>query len=104
MGAIMVKNNSSSKARTTRKRVCFRFSEAVADSVSVAGDFNHWDQKCHCLKKKGNGMWEKTIFLAPGSYEYKFFVDGQWRMDPQNSCECVNLYGTRNNVLIVAQE
>ncbi len=79
----------------------FRFVEPDADTVAVVGDFNQWDQMRHGLKRTANGTWEKIIFLSPGSYEYKFLVDGQWRLDPENSCECMNPYGTRNNVLIV---
>ncbi len=89
------------KARSCRKRVCFRLVEAEAESVAVAGDFNQWDLNRHALKKKSGGTWEKIVFLDPGSYEYKFFVDGQWRMDPANRSECLNRYGTRNNVLVV---
>jgi hypothetical protein len=31
-----------------------------------------------------NGAWETTIQLAPGTYRYKFVVDGVWITDPNN--------------------
>jgi hypothetical protein len=31
-----------------------------------------------------NGAWETTIQLTPGTYRYKFVVDGVWITDPKN--------------------
>lgn len=71
-----------------------------AQSVYVAGSFNGWDQKKTPLRKDGNG-WKATLQLAPGRYEYKFIVDGQWVCDPRAK-ECVqNDFGSSNSVLVV---
>ena len=63
------------------------------------GDFNNWDPKKHLMKKDGNGVWNKAVILSPGSYEYKFLVDGQWKEDSQNDQTCLNCFGTYNNIL-----
>jgi len=36
--------------------------------------------------------------LPVGTYEYKFLVDGIWRLDPQNNQTCPNCFGTYNNI------
>jgi 5'-AMP-activated protein kinase regulatory beta subunit len=63
------------------------------------GDFNNWNPKKHPMQNDGNGIWSKTVVLSPGKYEYKFFVDGKWKKDPQNVKTCLNCFGTQNSVL-----
>jgi 5'-AMP-activated protein kinase regulatory beta subunit len=66
------------------------------------GDFNAWDPEKHPMKRGPDGAWEKTVILAPGTYEYKFFQDGQWMVDPQNDRQRPNRFGTRNSVVVVS--
>jgi len=47
----------------------------------------------------GNGVWNKTVIIPPGKYEYKFLIDGDWREDPRNDQTCPNCFGTQNNLL-----
>ncbi|MBB1126233.1 1,4-alpha-glucan branching protein GlgB [Thiospirillum jenense] len=44
-----------------------------AERVSVVGDFNRWDGRCHPMRVHGNGVWEIFIpDLAPGGlYKYE---------------------------------
>ncbi len=44
-----------------------------AERVSVVGDFNRWDGRCHPMRVHGNGVWELFIpDLAPGAvYKYE---------------------------------
>jgi len=65
------------------------------------GDFNHWNEKIHPMKRGDDGGWKKYIMVPPGRYEYRFLVDGQWWNDPNNSQVCPNCFGTTNNVLKV---
>lgn len=89
------------KEKTTKKRVNFSFYAPEAKSVSLAGDFNNWDVNSTPLKKDAKGMWKKSLSLAPGRYEYKFFVDGDWKEDPKCSSSVSNIFGTQNSVLIL---
>ena len=67
-----------------------------ARSVFLSGDFNDWSVSSHPLKKDKGGMWKIAVSLAPGQYQYRFWVDGEWQNDP-NSSECVsNPFGTMN--------
>lgn len=68
------------------------------------GDFNGWDEKKHPMRKNENGLWEKTTMLFPGTYEYKFIVDGKWQMDPKSDQVCVNHFGTQNNMITVIEK
>lgn len=56
----------------------FRVDSKKARRVTLAGDFNGWDPNGIELRAKGGGVWETTIDLKPGKYEYKFVEDGDW--------------------------
>ncbi|HEY3661646.1 MAG TPA: hypothetical protein VGL24_00665 [Chthoniobacterales bacterium] len=61
----------------------FRFERADAQSVGLAGEFNEWHAQP--MAKQADGSWSLTILLAPGTYGYKFLVDGkEWVFDPAN--------------------
>ena len=92
------KSKTMSKQITNRRRVSFSFEGPDARKVILVGDFNNWDPQKHAMKHNGDGTWNKTVMLAPGRYEYKFFVDGDWKLDPQNSQTCSNCFGTQNSV------
>ena len=49
----------------------------------------------------GDGVYTVTIPLAPGRYQYKFVVDGQWFQDPNNPEEADDGYGGHNSVVDV---
>jgi 1,4-alpha-glucan branching enzyme len=85
-----------------RKKVTLALEAPQAESVSLMGDFNHWNPKAHSMKKEAGGIWKKIIMVQPGRYEYRFLVDGQWQNDPANDQTCPNCFGTKNNVLTVS--
>jgi len=87
--------------KSKRRRVEFSLDAPGADSVNLAGDFNAWDHRKHPLKRNENGVWQKTLMLFPGRYEYRLVIDGQWTNDMQNPETCMNCYGTLNNVIVV---
>ncbi len=80
------------------KRVVFSLLAPHANHVSVAGDFNGWDTGSHAMKKDQAGVWKLSVNLAPGSYQYRFFVDGAWENDPQSTDSVPNPFGTLNCV------
>ncbi len=51
--------------------------------------------------EKGDGVYRCTLRLAPGCYEYKFVVDGEWVLDDGNPNFTSNDFGTLNSVLNV---
>lgn len=48
-----------------------------ADSVGVTGSFCSWGHPMP-MSKTGGGDWELVLELDPGSYDFKFVVDGRW--------------------------
>jgi len=91
------------KSKIKRKKVTLTLEAPSAEAVSLMGDFNQWNEKTHPMKKGENGQWQKIIMVPPGSYEYRFLVDGEWRNDSANDQLCSNCFGTLNNVLKVAK-
>lgn len=82
--------------------VRFEFADSSAKTVCLAGSFNLWDPEAKPLHSSGAGNWWKETALAPGTYEYCFVVDGQWRTDPHASEIVANPFGGSNSVLHVA--
>ncbi|MEI7981206.1 MAG: hypothetical protein WCI71_06105, partial [Bacteroidota bacterium] len=54
-----------------------------ATKVMVTGNFNTWNRE-ELRMMKTDGGWELPYVLAPGNYEYKYIVDGEWITDPGN--------------------
>ncbi len=89
------------KVAVTSKIKQFKLYAPQAKSVSLAGSFNSWDTKKLKAKKDTKGNWAVKASLKPGKYEYKFFVDGNWMIDPQSSATIYNNFGSQNSVIEV---
>jgi len=70
----------------------------AAKEVSLVGEFNNWDPKSGRMAKK-KGVFQKTIRLDPGEYQYKFLIDGEWHCDPSARRQVPNEFGTTNSVV-----
>jgi hypothetical protein len=68
--------------------------------VAVAGSFNDWNQSQVLCGKEGDG-WVCRIDLKPGKYTYKFIIDGDWILDPDNPTTEDDERGFTNSVLVV---
>ncbi|MBC8391542.1 MAG: glycoside hydrolase [Deltaproteobacteria bacterium] len=97
------KPKTLSKQIIKRKRVTFSFEATAAGEVILMGDFNNWNPKKHPMKQDKGERWSKTVVLSPGTHEYKFFVDGEWKEDPRNDQTCANCFGTQNSVLNIKE-
>ena len=73
-----------------------------AKEVYLVGEFNNWDPKSDRMTKK-QGAFHKMIRLAPGEYQYKFLIDGQWYCDPAAPTQVPNAFGTTNSVVRVEE-
>lgn len=88
-------------AKPATKRVAFTITAAADVPVFLAGTFNNWDSESIRLEGK-DGVYAVELDLAPGSYEYKFIVNGFWTMDPDPARDWVpNGLGTLNSVVVV---
>jgi 1,4-alpha-glucan branching enzyme len=74
--------------------------EHAGEHVFLAGDFNDWNPNSHRMTKK-DGAFQRKLKLPPGTYEYKFVVDGEWRTDPSAAEQRPNRFGSMNSVVHV---
>jgi 1,4-alpha-glucan branching enzyme len=93
--------NISYTARASKKVVHFEHEDAAAHMVCIAGSFNDWHPAVSEMLNMGSGKWVKDIELAPGTYEYRFVVDGKWITDPRCAHTVPNAFGETNSLLIV---
>ena len=82
-----------------RQEIEFSFFAPEASRIFLAGSFNHWNTSVLPMKKGEDGVWRVTVKMAPGRYEYKFFVDGAWSQDLPSSEVITNPFGTQNGVI-----
>ncbi len=80
----------------------------TATAVFLAGSFNNWSPTATPMTRDQRNHWTVLLPLAPGHYEYKFVVDGEWCCEPGctfKSVQCprctMNGFGTMNCVLEV---
>jgi len=96
----------------TKNGILFRYKAPAARQVNVAGEFNNWlgtanggrlDPNIDSMRDlDGDGIWQITLPLPPGRYQYKFVVDQvDWQEDPSNPETVDDNYGGLNSVLVV---
>jgi 1,4-alpha-glucan branching enzyme len=85
-------------------RVRFALDAPQAKAVQLVGDFTEWEANPRPMRRNRAGAPFVAILpLPPGTYEYKFLVDGEWVEDPA-APSVENRYGTRNSQVVVAAE
>ncbi len=94
----------TAKEKIQEKRITFTLNNPNAKEVILIGNFNNWNNKTHQMKKYEGGIWKKMVMLPPGRCEYKFLVDGQWMIDPNNDQKCSNCFGTFNSIIEIPQK
>jgi len=85
------------------KKAAFTYTPAKDDvkDVHLVGDFNNWEVGHIRMKQLKGGSWKASIALSAGTYEYKFWVDGEWENDPECPSEVPNPFGTTNSKIDV---
>lgn len=87
------------------RRVVISFRDPGAQDVRIAGDFNGWipdkDVRSEVSSDGSTRVWRKILCLSPGTYHYRYVVDGRWREDPDNPRVETGPVGERNSVLVV---
>jgi len=92
-------------ATGSAREVVVRFKDSVAGDVRIAGDFNGWvpDRGVRSLigSEGQDRVWTKILTLEPGTYQYRYVVDGEWREDPTNPESAPGPTGQPNSILHV---
>ena len=83
------------------KKVPLKVRAVGAKEVVLTGDFTQWAKDQVRLTPTTGGEWITVLELAPGEYQYRLIVDGEWRDHPE-APKIGNPFGTQNCVLIVA--
>ena len=72
---------------------------AKGKQVFVVGNFNDWkpaDPK-YLMTDDGTGTFTITVKLFPGTYQYKYWIDGTWLKDPNSPSDAPDGFGGRNS-------
>jgi 1,4-alpha-glucan branching enzyme len=86
--------------RKLMKKTLFSLIAPKAREVLLVGDFTNWQAKPLIMDrmKPRSRTFAAAIALPPGTYEYKFIVDGEWVEDPKAD-SVLNDFGTQNSVI-----
>ena len=89
----------------SKREVVIRYRDPSAGDVRIAGDFNGWvpDKGVRSvIESEGQTrVWTKVLHLPPGTYQYRYVVDGEWCEDPGNAESVPGPSGRPNSVLVV---
>ncbi|KAH8867579.1 5'-AMP-activated protein kinase subunit beta-1 [Schistosoma japonicum] len=70
--------------------------------VYISGTFNGWRSKIPMVKSSSKHNFYTIIDLPLGEHQYKFIVDGHWKLD-QNQPVFTSPTGVQNNVIQVKE-
>ena len=88
--------------QVTAAGVVFTYAGVARASVALCGDFNSWATTADAMTQQADGTWTITRKLAPGTYGYKFLVDGaSWKQDGGNPQGQDDGFGGKNSVVTV---
>lgn len=90
------------KTTTVGPRQEFKFNAPDAKAVWLVGDFTGWQRHPIPLRPARDGVWRTVVGLHPGTYHYRFVVDGEWRDDPECRLHVNNPFGSQDAVRVIA--
>ena len=82
--------------KTAKSPCVFRWPQ-TANEVFIAGTFSNWEK---IPLNKSTDDFNTIVELSEGTHEYKFYVDGAWRQDPDVRV-VADPFGGLNNVIEV---
>ncbi|GJQ08569.1 hypothetical protein GpartN1_g360.t1 [Galdieria partita] len=79
-------------------RTEFVYADGAQEDVLLSGDWNNWApiQMYH----EGGGIWSVVTLVPPGTHEFKFIVDGEWRHSTRHPTVGID-EESKNNVRVV---
>jgi 1,4-alpha-glucan branching enzyme len=77
----MINRGAYSAHRNTRT-LNFVCRAPEAKTVSLVGDFNHWNPSSNLMQRSADGSWNLRLELRHGHHRYAFSVDGTLTLDP----------------------
>jgi len=95
-----VTNTIAEEEGVSMEKVEFQLDAPEAKSVQIAGEFNGWGGT---LMENDGNLWRISLELLPGTYQYKFIVDGNWISDPKNPDKLPDGFQGFNSVIVVGE-
>jgi hypothetical protein len=80
---VLLAGDALGAVRVERDEVIFTLEAPSAREVYLVGDFNQWNATVEPMAAV-DGRFEVRLFLVAGTYRYKFVVDGNSIVDPDN--------------------
>jgi len=65
----------------TGRHCRFRLIRPSATRVYLVGDFNNWSTTAIEMTAGDDGAWQADLDLEPGTYRFRYHVDGRWVTD-----------------------
>jgi len=96
------KSSSAYGPHKTLRALNFICNAPQAKSVSLVGDFNHWNPTAHPMKRMPDKAWLLTLELRQGHHRYAFLVDGHLTLDPRAQGITRNDHGERVSLVPVS--
>jgi serine protease AprX len=87
--------------------VYFGYYDPQARAVSLVGLFNRWQPGHLPLHPTDIGWWHRLVWLAPGVYPYRFWVEPKaaappiWLPDPENQLRSESGYREDHSLMVV---
>lgn len=94
---------SQKRSKSPRKAVKLIARVPGAATVCITGDFTQWSEEGILLAQGPGGEWEVDLLLAPGNYQYRLRVDGQWRDHAEAAARVPNPFGSENCLLSIKE-
>jgi len=93
--------NGYNSVKNIKKLAVFKLNGFTnAKEVILSGSFDNWDEHRIKMNKTDSG-WVRTLKLSGGKHHYKFIVDGEWMVDPNNSVMEYDDDGNINSVYMI---
>lgn len=95
----MAGKNMTKTNRPIRRRVTFLLEDEPGKVVAVAGSFNDWLPDQAARRQERRRHLHRHDDARTGVYEYKFVINGEWKIDERNPNFVPNDIGSLNSVL-----
>jgi chromosome partitioning protein len=99
---VQVKQKVNCYPRQIKGGVLFSFDAPLTDTVEIAGEFNNWTPQGLNTPALADTIWTTVLALKPGLYKYKYVINGEWVVDPDNLHREPNQFNGEDCVVIVS--
>ena len=92
-------NQNIIKSTVKKHNIILKYQPLTAGDheVFIAGSFNQFNPQKDKFSEK-NGIYEISLSLPEGKYQYKFVVDGLWVIDEKAEEYCADGFGGQNSI------